>query len=117
MINIDKTLDELCALIEELEEKKQLDNLDDLLASNNEVQSLINDFEKAKERYYEVSKYSSHHPDFKEVSHQLIDAKEKMFDHELIKRYKEVENKLSIMTLRLNKQLKDIIPGEKKTCH
>lgn len=117
MKDINVTLDELCNLIEDLEEKRELVELQELLSSNEKVQSLIKDFEKAKEKYYEVSKYSTHHPDFKEVSHQLIDAKERMFNHELIKRYKAVESKISIMTLRLNKQLKDIIPGEKKTCH
>jgi cell fate (sporulation/competence/biofilm development) regulator YlbF (YheA/YmcA/DUF963 family) len=117
MEKIDKLLDQICELIEELDEKKQLKIYANKINEDDHLIELISDFEKAKEKYYEVTKYSTHHPDFKEVSNDLIATKEALYNNEVIKEYKSLESKLSIMTLEINKRLKSIVPSSKSTCH
>ncbi len=117
MDKVDNLVDEICELIESLDEKKKLAKLNQVIESDDEIKKLIEDFENAKAKYYEVSKYSTHHPDFKEVSHNLIKAKENLYSNEVIKEFKEIENSLSMLIFEMNKKLKSVVPKSKKSCH
>ena len=58
---------------------------------NNSIPDLLQNFQKAKEKYEEVSKYSSYHPDLKKTRLELVAAKEALYTNELVVRYKELE--------------------------
>ena len=61
---------------------------------SNEIGDLVLNFNKAKENYDEVVKYSSYHPDLKKRQLELVKAKEALYTNELVKRYKEIERKI-----------------------
>lgn len=65
------------------------------IKSNEAIQYLIQSFEKAKNAYEEVERYGSkHHPDYKKVSQQLIDAKSNLFKEQIIKELKICEKEI-----------------------
>ena len=61
---------------------------------NKEIPKLVEDFKIAKEKYEEVSKYSSYHPDLKKVRSELVSAKEALYTNPLVIRYKELEKEI-----------------------
>ena len=58
------------------------------------IPQLLEDFKKAKEKYEEVSIYSTYHPDYRKVKLELVRAKEALYTNELVIRYKELEKKI-----------------------
>lgn len=61
---------------------------------SNEIGDLVLNFNKAKEKYEEVTKYSKYHPDLKKRQLELVKAKETLYTNELVIRYKELERKI-----------------------
>ena len=61
---------------------------------NDEIPQLVNDFKVAKDKYDEVMKYSSYHPDLKKVRGELVRAKEALYTNPLVIRYKELEKEI-----------------------
>jgi cell fate (sporulation/competence/biofilm development) regulator YlbF (YheA/YmcA/DUF963 family) len=59
-----------------------------------EIPKLVEEFKIAKEKYEEVSKYSSYHPDLKAVRGRLVKAKEALYSNSLVIRYKELEKEI-----------------------
>ena len=55
------------------------------------IPNLLEDFKKAKEKYEEVSVYSTYHPDYKKVKLELVQAKEALYTNELVIAYKKCE--------------------------
>ena len=55
------------------------------------IPNLLEDFKKAKEKYEEVSLYSTYHPDYKKVKLDLVKAKEALYTNELVIEYKKNE--------------------------
>lgn len=58
------------------------------------IPNLLEDFKKAKEKYEEVSIYSTYHPDYRKIKLELVKAKEALYTNELVIRYKELEKKI-----------------------
>ena len=61
---------------------------------NKEIPLLVEAFKKAREKYEEVSKYSSYHPDLKRVRNELVAAKEALYTNPLVIKYKELEKEI-----------------------
>ena len=58
------------------------------------IPEILDEFNKAKEKYEEVSKYSSYHPDLERVRGRLVNAKEALYTNPLVIRYKELEKEI-----------------------
>ena len=58
------------------------------------IPNLLEEFKKAKEKYEEVSVYSTYHPDYKKVKLELIRTKEALYTNELVIKYKALEKKI-----------------------
>ena len=57
------------------------------------VENVLN-FNKAKENYDEVVKFSSYHPDLKKRQLELVKAKEALYTNELVMKYKKLEKEI-----------------------
>lgn len=75
--------------IMETSEFKELLELKDKI--NNDASHLVEEFNRCKLKYEEVSKYSMYHPDYKKTQLSLVKAKEALYTNPLVKRYKELE--------------------------
>lgn len=92
-----KILDKTYELIDEIKSKKEYKRLVELSAIINkdeEIQHLIKEFNKAKEKYEEVSKYGKYHPDLKKVQLNLKDKKETLYGNGIIEEYKSLEKQI-----------------------
>jgi cell fate (sporulation/competence/biofilm development) regulator YlbF (YheA/YmcA/DUF963 family) len=58
------------------------------------IPKLLDEFKKAKEKYEEISIYSTYHPDYKKVKLELVRTKEALYTNELVIKYKELERKI-----------------------
>ena len=58
------------------------------------IPELVENFKKAKEKYEEVQKYGTYHPDYRNVKLELVKAKEALYTNSLVIRYKELEKKI-----------------------
>lgn len=77
------------------------------------LQELIFAFSKAKEQYAEIERYGhKYHPDFKQVSQQLIDTKKTVFEHPLVKEFKVCERELQHLLNHVAKSINDVIQFE-----
>lgn len=56
-----------------------------------EIPQLVKEFNDAKEKYDDISKYSTFHPDYRKVKLELIRTKEALYTNQLVLRYKELE--------------------------
>ncbi len=89
--------------------------------NNMEIVQLINEFEKAKERYADVERYGSkYHPDYKEVSQKLIEAKSNLFHNQYIKEFKkcekEIQTILDTVAKHISQTVEFKIEKKNKTC-
>lgn len=73
---------------------------------NEKIPKLVQEFNVAKEKYEEVCKYSTFHPDYKKVKLELIRTKEALYTNELVIEYKELEK---IIQEKLNNASKEIV--------
>ncbi len=78
--------------IMESPEFKELVNLKEEISLK--IPNLVLEFNKAKEKYEEVCKYSTYHPDYKKVKLELVRTKEALYTNELVIKYKELERKV-----------------------
>lgn len=58
------------------------------------IPEVLKEFNKAKEKYEEVSKYSLYHPDLERVRTRLVKAKEALYTNPLVIKYKELEKEI-----------------------
>ena len=96
----EKVLNAVYDLVDEIKEKKEykrLLQLKKLMNSDDNTLKLINDFNKAKNKYSEVSKYGKYHPDLKEVRITLAKTKELLFTHEIVSEYKKLEKEIQFL--------------------
>ena len=88
----------------------ETEDFKELIRVKNELQAsypeLLNRFNKAKEKYEEVSQYSTYHPDYRKVKLELVSAKEALYTNELVKKYKELEKKIQE---KLNEASQEIV--------
>ena len=55
------------------------------------IPELLENFQKAKEKYEEVSQYFTYHPDYKKAKMELVKAKEILYTNSLVIEYKRYE--------------------------
>ena len=58
------------------------------------IPQILEEFKKAKEKYEEVSVYSTYHPDYRKVKLELVKAKEALYTNELVIKYKKLEKEI-----------------------
>lgn len=59
-----------------------------------EIPELLEEFNKAKEKYDEVMEYGTYHPDYRNTKLRLVKAKETLYTNPLVIRYKELERSI-----------------------
>ena len=59
-----------------------------------EIPELLEEFNKAKEKYDEVMEDGSYHPDYRNTKLRLVKAKETLYTNPLVIRYKELERSI-----------------------
>ncbi len=74
---------------------KRYKELQNQIKNDPEVKLLISKFEKAKSAYEDVQRYGSkHHPDYKEITQELVCAKSNLFQHKAVKELKNCEKEI-----------------------
>ncbi len=84
-------------LVDEIKDKKEYHRLVELkkiIETDPLIISQTAAFNKAKTKYYEVTKYGKYHPDLKGVKQELAKAKEALFTNEIVKEYKQLEKEI-----------------------
>lgn len=93
----EKVINAVYDLVDEIKDKKEyirMLELKNLMDSDTIVVNLIKEFNDAKIKYNEVSKYGKYHPDLKEVQLELAKSKEALFTNEIISEYKQLEKEI-----------------------
>ncbi len=79
---------------------KRLKTIKSYINSNDNAKKLINDFNFAKENF---EKYN--------LKEEFLEAKRKMLKDELIKEYVDIQNKINMLALKINKRIGNITMG------
>ena len=93
-------IEDVYKIIDRLEDNdliKELKNIKDKIKSDENVKKLIKEFNLAKENY---EKYN--------LKDDFLLAKEKLLKNEILKRYIEIQNEINLLSLEINKRIKDI---------
>ena len=93
-------MDKVYKIIDSLNNNKEIIRLEEIkksINSDKKLKKLINDFNKAKEHY---EKYN--------ITDEFISAKKKLLENEIIKEYIEIQNKINILALKINKRINNI---------
>ncbi len=64
------------------------------IEADEHVQALIASFKKAEANYNEAQKYGKHHPNLKHRKQAFSEAKAELYNHPLVKAYKQAEKSL-----------------------
>ena len=124
MLNTSEYLELSELLVEEiisLPVSKRYKELQHEIDKSPEIKTLVSKFEKAKSAYEDVQRYGSkHHPDYKEVTQQLIDAKTSLFQHTVIKEFKncekEIQEILNQIAVYMENSIKVDYPKKGSSC-
>lgn len=73
------------------------------------ISTLVDVFNRVKTKYDEVSKYGKHHPDLKKVQIELKDAKENLYNNDIIKEYKNCERQIQKVLNNISKEIANTI--------
>ena len=76
---------------------------------SNEIPEILEEFKKAKEKYEEVSKDSSYHPDLEKTRARLVKAKENLYTNPLVIRYKELEKEIQKQLNLVAQEIAEVI--------
>ena len=93
----EKVLNAVYDLVDEIKDKKEYTRLLELkriMDKDSTIIKLITDFNEAKIKYEEVSKYGKYHPDLKEVRNLLVNSKEALFTNKVVSEYKRLEKEI-----------------------
>ncbi len=93
----DTVLNKVYDLVDEIKSRKEyirLLELKKIMENDSLIVNLINDFNKCKVKFEEVSKYGKHHPDLKKVQLELASIKTEVFTNEIIVEYKKLEKEI-----------------------
>jgi cell fate (sporulation/competence/biofilm development) regulator YlbF (YheA/YmcA/DUF963 family) len=96
---------ELIDEIKEISEYKRLIELKAIIQNDEETSSLVLAFKKLNDQYLEVSKYGKHHPDLKKVKQLFSLKKEELYNHPLIREYKQCEKKIETVLTEVATEL------------
>ncbi len=76
---------------------KKLKTIKKSIINDDNIMKLINDFKLAKENY---EKYN--------LKEEFLEAKRKMLENEIIKEYVDIQNKINMLTLKINERIGNI---------
>ena len=94
---------------------KPIKKLQHEINNNLEILQLINEFEKAKVSYADVERYGGkYHPDYKDVSERLIEAKSNLFQNPSIKAFKACEKEIQSILDEIAKHISQTIESKLK---
>jgi len=104
----DKVLNRVYDLVDEIKSKEEyirLLELKKILDNDPVIVNLLDNFNKSKLKYEEVSKYGKHHPDLKKVQLELADIKTKVFTNEIVSEYKKIEKKIQNILDKVSREI------------
>lgn len=85
-----------------------------IIDKDDELNKLIQDFNKVKLKYEEVTKYGKYHPDLKKVQLELAKTKELLYSNEKIKEYKDLEKKLQSLLDEISSEIAQTVSSKIK---
>ena len=92
-----KIIENTYELIDEIKDTKVYKRLVELkqqIEKDKDLKALIEEFNKVKIKYDDVSKYGKYHPDLKKVQLELLKIKETLYSNVIIEEYKKLEKEL-----------------------
>lgn len=96
---------ELIDEIKAVSEYQRLIELQSIIKIDEELSSLILEFKELNKKYEEVSKYGKYHPDLKDVQKRFSTKKIELYNHPLIKEYKQCEKKIELILTEVASKL------------
>jgi|GEM_PF-1632656 len=91
----------VCERYKQLQQKMNKDS---------EIKQLISDFAQVKAVYNDVQKYGGkYHPDYKQVTSNLIKAKTALFEHPDVKEFKECEKEVQQLLDQIASCMRNVI--------
>lgn len=80
--------------IKDTEEYKRLLELKTLIETDPALQELVLQYQKTSEKYEDVKKYGTHHPDLKRVQATFSKQKQILYTHPVVREYKSLEKQI-----------------------
>ncbi len=105
---LNKTYD-LVDEIKDLDVYIKLLELHKEMTTSTEIIGLIEMFTKANIKYDEASKYGKHHPDLKQTQLSLQEAKENLYNNDIIKEYKKCEKEIQKILNHISKEIANTV--------
>lgn len=96
-------MDKVFKIIDDIEKsdiKKRLDSIKKEIQSNEEIKTLIKNFNNKKELY---EKYN--------LKDDFIEAKSKLLSNSIIREYISIQNEINLLSMKINKKLNEIKKG------
>ena len=96
-------MDKVFKIIDDIEKsdiKKRLDSIKKEIQSNEEMKTLIKNFNNKKELY---EKYN--------LKVDFIEAKSKLLSNSIIREYISIQNEINLLSMEINKKLNEIKKG------
>ncbi len=96
-------MDKVFKIIDDIEKsdiKKRLDSIKKEIQSNEEMKTLIKNFNNKKELY---EKYN--------LKDDFIEAKSKLLSNSIIREYISIQNEINLLSMEINKKLIEIKKG------
>jgi cell fate (sporulation/competence/biofilm development) regulator YlbF (YheA/YmcA/DUF963 family) len=104
----DTVLNTVYDLVDEIKSKEEyirLLELKKILENDPFIINLLNEFNKCKIKFEEVSKYGKYHPDLKQVQIELAKIKTEVFTNEIISEYKLLEKHIQKILDDISRQI------------
>lgn len=96
-------MDKVFKIIDDIEKsdvKKRLDSIKKEIQSNEDIKTLIKNFNNKKELY---EKYN--------LKDDFIEAKSKLLSNSIIREYISIQNEINLLSIEINKKLNEIKKG------
>lgn len=93
-INVQIKALELVDLIKDSQDYRKLQQLGTIIDDNENIKNLIKDFKLAEDKFQEVKRFGKYHPDYHQVTKNFSEVKEKLYENELVKQYKQCERNI-----------------------
>lgn len=110
---LNKTYD----LIDEIKRHKsyvRLLELKKLIEENQSILALIEAFNKEKSKYEEAKQYGKYHPDLQQIQLKLKEAKENLYNNDIIIEYKKCEKDIQMILNNISKELAQTVSSKIK---
>lgn len=93
---------------------KRLIELHKIINKDEDIIKLIEHFKKQKVKLEEASKYGKYHPDLKQIQLNLKEAKENLYNNDIIKEYKQCEKEIQKILNNISKELAKAVSSKIK---